>query len=123
MSTCDLGAQNFSAVENYITKIRRRRKVTGIVIVGDMNFPNVNWTDFVTTDPTEQLFLNMFGNLSLEQMIDTPTHIKSNILDYLITYIAHLVKNFSVNSNNLICGSDHYPIRFNRLLNIIKMNM
>ena len=118
-----MGAENFSAVENYITKIRRRRKVTGIVIVGDMNFPNVNWTDFVTTDPTEQLFLNMFGNISLEQLIDTPTHIKSNILDYLMTDIAHLVKNLSVDSNNLICGCDHYPIKFNLLLNKIKINL
>ena len=53
-----LGVENHSAVENYITKIRRRRNVNGIVIVGDMNFPKVNWIDFVSKDPTEQLFLN-----------------------------------------------------------------
>ena len=57
-----------------------------------MNLSRVNWDDFVSTDPTEQLFLNTFGNLSLEQLIDAPTHVKGNILDYLITDTAHLVK-------------------------------
>ena len=116
-----LGAQNHSAVESYLTKIRRCRNVTGIVIIGDMNFPKANWADFVSTDPTEQLFLNTFGNLSLEQLVDTPTQSKGNTLDYIITDIAHLIKNVSVDSNKLICGSDHYLIKFNISLNKMKM--
>ena len=118
-----LGIENHSAVENYITKIRRRRNVTGIVLVGDMNFPKVNWTDFVSTDNIEQLFLNTFSNLSLEQLVNIPTHIKGNILDYIITDISHLIKNISVDSNNLMCGSDHYLIKFNMPLNKIKQKL
>ena len=115
-----LGAENHSRVEKYITKIRQRRNVTGIFIIGDMNFPKVNWADFVSMEPTEQLFLNTFGNLSLEQLVDKPTHIKGNILDYVITDKADLITNLSVDSQNLICGSDHYLIKFNLSLNKVK---
>ena len=85
-----------------------------------MNFPKVNWTDFVSPDPIEQHFLNTFGNLSLEQLVESPTHIKGNILDYIITDVAYLVKNVSVDSNNSICGSDHYLLKFNMMLNTVK---
>ena len=118
-----LGDENHSAVEKYLTNIRRRRNVSGIVLVGDMNFPKVNWTDFVSTDPTEQLFLDTFGNLSLEQLVDTSTHIKGNILDYVIADIAHRVKNLSIEYDNLICGSDHYHIKLNLSLNIKAINL
>ena len=53
-------------------------------------------------------------------MVDTPTHIKGNILDYVITDIAHMVKNLSIESDNLICGSDHFRIKFNLSMNIAK---
>ena len=85
-----------------------------------MNLPKVNWENLVSTDPIEQLFLDTFGNLALEQLVDTPTHLKGNILDYLITDSAHLVKNLTVNSYHPICGSDHYSIKFNLSLNTLR---
>ena len=116
----NLGSENHSRIEKYITAIRRRRKVSGIFIIGDMNFPKVNWETFVSTEPTEQLFLNTFGNLALEQLVDTPTHIKGNILDYLITDNAHLVNNLTVDPSHPICGSDHHSIKFDLSLNTLR---
>ena len=115
-----MGPENHKKVEKYITTIRRCRKVSGIFIIGDMNFPKTNWEDLVSTDPTEQLFLNTFGNLSLEQLVDVPTHAKGNILDYLITDSAHLVKNLTVEPHRPICGSDHHPIKFDLSLNTLR---
>ena len=115
-----MGSENHSKIEKYITTIRRRRKVSGIFIIGDMNFPKVNWGDFVSTDPTEQLFLNTFGNLSLEQLVEAPTHIKGNILDYLITDSVHLVKKLIVDPCHPICVSDHHVIKFDLSLNVLR---
>ena len=85
-----------------------------------MNFPKTHWEDLVSTDPTEQLFLNTFGNLSLEQLVDVPTHVKGNILDYLITDSVHLVKNLTVEPYHPICGSDHHLIKFDLSLNTLR---
>ena len=108
-----LGIENHKAVENYITKIRRRRNVKSIFIIGDMNLPNVNWNDFVSSNSVEQLFLDTFGNLSFEQLINVPTHIKGNILDYLVTDSPDRIKNLVVHNDKSICSSDHYAIEFN----------
>ena len=79
-----------------------------------MNLPKVNWADLVSTDPTEQLFLNTFGNLSLEQLVDVPTHIKGNILDYLITDSdnAHCTVHTLLTITLLIIETQ-YAIKFN----------
>ena len=80
-----LGADNHNAVQKYLTTIRRRRKVKGIFLIGDLNFPKADWLNLISTDPTEQLFIDTFNNLSLEQIIENPTHNKGNILDILAT--------------------------------------
>ena len=62
-----LGSDNHKLVEKYLTTIRRRRNVKGIFLIGDLNFPKADWQNLISTDSTEQLFIDTFNNMSLEQ--------------------------------------------------------
>ena len=112
-----LGTDNHNVVEKYLTTIRRRRNVKGIFLIGDLNFPKADWQNLISTDSTEQLFIDTFNNLSLGQMIEHPTHIKGNILDVLVTDCPQRVSNLEVLTNIQICSSDHFPIEFKVSLN------
>ena len=71
----------------------------------------------ISTDQTEQLFIDTFNNLSLEQLIEHPTHKKGNILDILVTDCPNRVTNLTVVSDRHICSSDHFPLEFKVSLN------
>ena len=45
-------------------------------------------------------------------MIQSPTHIKGNILDLLLTDNSSFIDNVKVNNDWNLCKSDHYPITF-----------
>ena len=115
-----LGADNHTLVEKYLTTIRRRRNVKGIFLIGDLNFPKADWSNLISTDSTEQLFIDTFNNLSLDQMIDHPTHNKGNVLDILATDSPQRISNLIVISDRTICSSDHFPIEFKLSLNALR---
>ena len=108
-----LGALNHSSVDSYLQKIRLRRGISNIFVVGDLNMPKIQWDQFHSRDNVEQLFLNTFSNLALDQLIDVPTHIKGNILDLLLTNNPGVVSDVKVDGGSQLCKSDHYSISFN----------
>ena len=107
-----LGTQNHSHVYQYLQKVLSRRGITNIILIGDFNLTGVQWDDFHTSVSIEQLFLDTFSNLSLEQLITMPTHVKGNILDLLLANNPQMVNEISVCSDFLVCKSDHFPILF-----------
>ena len=112
-----LGPDNHSRIDQHLKAIRRRRNVQEIILIGDLNLPNVNWENFTSSNPVEQLFLDTFGNLSLEQLVTVSTHRKGNILDLILSDKAQHINHLTVDSEHSICSSDHYPILFNLTLN------
>ncbi len=107
-----LGARNHTEFLEFIRKARSRRGVTGIVLAGDFNMPHINWEDFSSTEAVDQLFLDSFSNLGLEQLVNDPTHTKGNILDLLLTDRPQLVSDLNVSDSNLPCKSDHFAVSF-----------
>ena len=87
---------------------------TPFYILGDFNFPNINWTipaNYGNSAHSE--FLNFCCSNSLSQCIDYSTHDKGNILDLLLCN--HTGKNILINhtSNTPPWHTDHYLISFN----------
>ena len=108
----NLGTQNHNDVYQYLQKVLSRRGISNIILVGDFNMPHVQWDNYHSTVQTEQLFLDSFSNLGFEQLIDSPTHIRGNILDLLLTNNTRLINDTRVHHDTIVCKSDHFPISF-----------
>ena len=107
-----LGEFNQKEILNYLEKLRSRRGINSLIVVGDFNFPRIDWENSHSDISTDRIFLDMFFNLGMEQLIDKPTHIKGNILDLLLTDNSGLISNLNVNKGWHITKSDHFPITF-----------
>jgi len=88
-----------------------------ILIIGDFNFPNINWdnkTSEKSSRSAEQKFLNVLNDNFLNQLVCQPTRFranqKSNILDLLIVRDIELINKLLVISP--IGKSDHSTIKF-----------
>ena len=55
-------------------------------IVGDFNFPSIDWENNYSSHSIDQSFLELFSNLGLAQLINKPTHTAGNILDIYQVY-------------------------------------
>ena len=103
---------NHNEVRDYIKKARARRGVKGMIIVGDLNFPKINWYAYSSPESIDQLFLDTFSNLELDQLINEPTHIHGNTLDLLLTDKYSLISGINVSDSILPCESDHFCLSF-----------
>ena len=108
-----LGIDNHNEFKKYIQKARSCKGVKGIIIVGDLNMPKIDWDNFSSSENIDQLFLDSFTNFELEQLINEPTHIRGNILDLLLTDKSPLISGTNVSETILPCKADHYCITFN----------
>ena len=99
-------------MRDYIKKLRSRRGVKGIIIVGDLNLPQVNWEDYSSTVNKEQLFLDTFSNFELQQVILEPTHKFGNILDLLLADNSSFIADIKVSDTVLPCQSGHFCLSF-----------
>ena len=113
-----LGAENHRAVDNYLRNLSKRKKYTKIVLIGDLNLNQVNWTDKVTRISLQEKFLDTFNDLNFDQLIDKSTHIRGNILDVLLTNSPQIISNINILGRNEICTSDHFAIDFMLDVNI-----
>ena len=124
ISTCyrvgTLGTENHDKIKQYINSIRRRRGVQQLILIGDFNLPSVDWDQGLSPNTTEQLFVDTFNDLSLEQLINVPTHIKGNILDLVLSDKSDNISGLTVRSDGAICGSDHSAITFGLEINAKK---
>ena len=81
-------------------------------IIGDFNLDTINWDRYRSSDSTHTLFLDVFRNLGLSQLIHTSTHKHNNILDILLTDTPNLVDDLCVHEHGFFVNSDHSPITF-----------
>ena len=82
------------------------------VIVGDFNFPSINWEDWTTTESNNHIsfkFIECLRDNFLTQFITQPTRYRqgqtSNILDLFITDKSEIIQNVSYGSS--LGASDH----------------
>jgi len=81
-----------------------------VIIVGDFNFPDINWSTLTGTTSLSTLFCDFIFDHNLVQFIDSPTHIKGNILDIVLSNTS-LINNIRVEPSQLI-SSDHFLVLF-----------
>ena len=84
-------------LEESISKVRNKSKEGIIIIGGDFNLPNINWTTLShTTGKNNQkqckALLNLINNYHLEQLTRFPTR-KNNTLDLCLTSHPSLISN------------------------------
>ena len=78
-----------------------------VYILGDFNFPNVDWKSYSSTSSMERYFLDFILEKDLVQMVHEPTHKNQNILDLVFCDSQCLALSISP-----VLFSDHYPIYF-----------
>jgi hypothetical protein len=54
-------------------------KFPNLIIVGDFNFPNINWSSktSATTSNTEQIFVDFLSENSFSQLVNEPTRYRT----------------------------------------------
>ena len=116
-----LGLPNLNALKDYYCNIMRNKKYSRVFIIGDLNLPNISeieWASGNCSNGFDQVFLDMFNDLSLEQCIKEPTHRHGNILDVLLTNSPQTLQNVQVRDEGSVCASDHFPVTFNVKANV-----
>ena len=108
-----LGNENLSKVETYLQNISKRRGISNLILLGDMNLNGINWDTLACKSEIEQSFIDVFDSLGLHQLVKSPTHYKGNILDLVLSTQQNSISNLSVFDNDAFCKSDHNPITFN----------
>ena len=92
-------------------------KYRGMFIVGDFNYPGIEWIDgsgFTNSITSEEHhFASLIMDLYLFQLVDRPTR-KKNILDLVITNSPSTVSSIDSGPYFAEAGlpSDHYPVVF-----------
>ena len=83
------------------------------VILGDFNFPDINWETLSGTSPHSNYFCDLIYKFNLNQFVSHPTHVKGNILDIVLSNDPDLIQNLTVDSSNsLPPSSDHFKVTF-----------
>jgi hypothetical protein len=105
-------------IEKYYLELIKRHK--NLAIIGDLNLSSVkNWETPVSTNSSHTKYLDIFDNLSLSCLINSPTHQSGNILDLILTNQPELFLCTSINPD-LLTTSDHFTI--NTELTLSKRN-
>ena len=107
-----LGAENYHQVTSALGKLLCKKKLKKFFLIGDLNLNTISWEANSCTNSTDQLLLDEFVRLGLLQCVSSPTHIKGNLLDILLTNSENHVSNINVLSTNFACKSDHFAITF-----------
>lgn len=107
-----LGEQNLIEIEKHLRNVISMKKYKAHVIIGDFNLSNISWSNNSASNELERSFLDMFNDLGLSQMIQTPTHEKGRILDILLTNVPGIISNINVLDKDKVCNSDHFGILF-----------
>ena len=56
-----------------------------IILVGDFNFPDINWDTLSGSSLSSKSFCDFVFQNNLSQLVHSPTHLKGNILDLVLT--------------------------------------
>lgn len=82
-----------------------------ILIIGDFNRPDINWSLLSGSTIMSNLFCDFVFDCDLTQLVTVPTHNRGNCIDLVLSSTPEAVGLLSVSPNALLC-SDHYLISF-----------
>ena len=82
-----------------------------VIIVGDFNCPDINWDLLDYSQPLSSSLCDLVFQFQLSQLVNNPTHLKSNVLDLILTNTEHIINDITVGSSPF-SNSDHLPISF-----------
>ena len=88
---------------NYLTELCSSS--ANVIIAGDFNLPDINWFSLTGMSFFSNVNLLTFDN-NLFQHVDSPTHVKGNILDIVLSNTSN-VSNLFVDSLNHLLNTDH----------------
>ena len=122
ISTCyrvgTLDIANYHKIVNTLQILLREKRLKKFFLVEDFNLSSTYWVTNLSTHSIEQMFLDEFIRSGLLQCISTPTHIKNNILDIVLTNSNSYMRNIKILSDHEAFKSDHYAITFEVKLRI-----
>ena len=81
----------------------RRTGVNNVFILGDFNFPDVDWSNYSSSSNLDSIFIESLFDCFWSQLIISPTRTANNnstILDLLITSVPEFVRHITVLSGN-----------------------
>ena len=81
-----------------------------VILLGDLNAPDVNWSTLSASSPFSSSLCNAFYSNNYIQMVTQPTHHKGNTLDLIFTNAPARLNNICVDSTGKFLKSDHYPV-------------
>ena len=127
ISTCyrvgTLGLSNAEEILKGVSTLTRKKSVKKVILVGDVNFPHINWSDGTGVSTIDNTFLNGFAECGMVQCIHSSTHNKGSILDILLSKSKNHVCNLKLLNDKSYCYSDHYPITFDIKTKYIRRNL
>ena len=96
---------------NYLATITS--SCSPVLIFGDFNMPDVNWSTLTGSMATSNRFCDMVFSSNFVQLISSPTHNCGNVLDLVLTDNAENIVDLTVHPPEYQCTpSDHYLITF-----------
>ena len=91
--------ENNSKINNFINSVKDNS-----IIVGDFNYPDINWELLTGTLHTQE-FLDVLSEKHLNQHVTFPTHQAGNILDLVLSNVPNLIQ--SLKEAGKLGNSDH----------------
>ena len=107
-----LGKDNFLNLQKHFNSISASNRFKYSYIIGDFNLDSINWNRNCASHSTHSLFLNLFNNLGLSQLIHSPTHKHGSVLDILLTDSPDMLEDVYVHDPGSFIYSDHSPVTF-----------
>ncbi|KAK3101128.1 hypothetical protein FSP39_001163, partial [Pinctada imbricata] len=106
--------ENHKLLNDMVRNINAEDIYSHILVAGDFNFPDINWTTWNSRDKQSIDFIESLRDGFLEQMIDKPTRFRINqtpsLLDLILVNDSNAIQ--SIDYLSPIGNSDHSVLRF-----------
>ena len=107
-----LGEANHKEVDSHLRTLALNKKYSKHIILGDFNLSKTSWPEAESSDRIENMFIDTFNDLGLQQLISAPTHEQGRTLDIVLTSKLELIKDVTILNQHDVCHSDHFGIKF-----------
>ena len=102
-----------SSLVHFLTKLTS--SFTKCIVVGDFNFPDIDWSVLMGTSNPSNCFCNFVFACNLSQHVFEPTHVKGNVLDLVFTSISVVLNDLIVHPLSVF---DCYAVSFDVCCNV-----
>ena len=82
-----------------------------VLVMGDFNCPDIDWPTLSGVSPISTLLCDFVFDYNISQVVESPTHVKGNVLDLVLTNSAQLIHSLTVFTDKFQY-SDHFLIKF-----------